>query len=759
MSAIRLPEPARPTPASRSAIEVTLLIVTWNGRHHLERHVASVLEAAQRSRYACEVLVVDNGSTDGTRAWLRERYPEIRLLALECNKGFGGGNNRGAQAACGKWLVFLNNDVRVEPNFLDPLLKHFESPDVFAVGARLEALEGFRCETGLTRGMFRYGLFTMEHNRDTYDIAVSSLYPSGSAMAVDREKFLTLGGFDELFAPFYWEDTDLGYRAWKRGWRVLFEPRSIAYHTHRGTIRNYPTRFINLICERNRWLFTWKDLIDQTLWLKHFVWLPVRLMKALVTGQWGTLVAFGWACGRLPQVQRARVKEQMWIRRSDAQVLRLACDPLTHQAAFPPSSVPPRAGRMKLLWVCPYLPREGVHGGGGRMFALIRELAKRHEVWVISFATPQEQQAAAPLREACHHVDVVPRLTPWKDDPFSRVPAFVHEFAHPNMAGLVRRRLLEEAFDIAQFEYLLMAQYAPRTYVGATLLTEHQVHGFARWRDFQSPLFSWPHKAHILGSTLKGIVYELSICKRFDGVTTLTAEDARLLRPSLPDIPIAVLPTGVDCETFRRNGIAPLSSDLLYVGYFSHLPNVDAVLWFAQAMWPKIRQVRPQTTWTIVGAEPPEAIQALAREPGIRVTGWVADLRPYLAGASIFIMPIRIGGGIRGKLMEAWAMGCAVVSTSLGCHGSLARPGVHVLLADEPRTFSAAVLRLLADETARRALGEAGRRHVEERFDWRLVAQGHEAFYETVLQRKTRSHGRPDTVVEAVGAHRHDPHA
>jgi len=282
--------------------------------------------------------------------------------------------------------------------------------------------------------------------------------------------------------------------------------------------------------------------------------------------------------------------------------------------------------------------------------------------------------------------------------------------------------------------------------------------GFARWRDLKSPIFPWSHKVHVVGSALKGLAYELSVCGQFDGVITLTREDARRLRPSLPHTSLAVLPTGVDCERVRTDGIAPIPSDLLFVGYYQHYPNVDAVLWFARTMWPRIRWRCPQTTWTIVGAEPPDAIQALARQPGIRVTGRVADVRPYLAGCSVFLMPIRLGGGIRGKLMEAWAMGCAVVSTSLGCEGTQARDGVHAIIADHPREFASAVLRLLDDGAARLCLGAAGRRHVEEQFDWRLIAQGHEAFYHSLLEREIHAGRRSHAVVETAGALCGDPH-
>lgn len=736
-------------------IEVTMIIVTWNGREYLERHLPSLMAAIRCARVPCETLIVDNGSTDGTVAWLRTQYPEVRVLALKRNEGFAKGNNRGALEARGRILVFLNNDVQIEVGFLNPLLESLRASDVFAVGAHLNSLSGKQHETGLTRGRFHRGLFTVEHARAIPERAAPCLYPSAAAIAVDRDKFLSLGGFSELFEPFYWEDADLGYRAWKRGWRVLFEPRSLAYHQRRGTVGRYSPGFIERVFERNRWLFTWKNLHDRRLWYRHMAWLPLRLLGDLLRGRWNAVMSLAWAVGRLPHVRRTRAEERRSLQRSDAAVLRLACDPLAYQVAYPPPTTPHREGRLKLLWVCPYLPREGMHGGGARMFQLIRRLAQRHEVWVISFATPEEQAAVQSLRDICHHVDVVPRASAPPHDPWSPEPWCVQEFRHPIMRALIQTRLLEESFDIAQFEYLSMAQYAPQAYVGATVLTEHQLQGFARWGELRSA--AWWRMPYVAGSALKGIAYELPACRRFDGVITLTPEEARRLQPFIPETPLAVLPMGVDCAALQRTGVARRPSDLLYVGYYAHAPNTDAVLWFAKTMWPIIQRRRPQTTWTIVGAHPPDAILALSRQPGIQVIGHVDDARPYLAGCSVFIMPIRTGGGMRAKLMEAWAMECAVVSTSLGCEGSRARHGVHAVIVNRPDDFSAEVLRLLDQAAVRQLLGEAGRRHAEEHFNWEALVRGHEAFYDTLLQRKGRQTRSADAVDETVGALVGDP--
>src|SRR6478672_6771160 len=216
----------------------TVVIPNWNGRDLLEKYLPSI-ETALAGNPENEIVVVDNGSTDGSAGLLAEKFPGVKCLALPQNLGFGGGSNAGFRAARNDIVVLLNSDMRVASDFLPPLLDGFTDEKVFAVSCQIffSDPEKLREETGLTQFWWENGRLRVRHRIDE---AIASAYPcaygGGGSCAFDRRKFLELGAFDHLLAPFYLEDTDLGYMAWKRGWKVLYEPRSVVYHEHRGTI-------------------------------------------------------------------------------------------------------------------------------------------------------------------------------------------------------------------------------------------------------------------------------------------------------------------------------------------------------------------------------------------------------------------------------------------------------------------------------------------------------------------------------------------
>jgi len=319
----RSTSPQRPPNAG----SVTIQILNWDGKDLLEEFLPSVLVGAKGHT----VLVVDNGSTDGSVEFLHGQFPQIDVMQLDRNYGFSLGNNRGLERVQTDIVVFLNNDMAVEPDFLQPLLAPFADPAVFAVASQITVPDPAKArqETGKTRGRFEGGLFYLWHDTvtasDDRPEGLPVFWAGGGACAVDRRKFVELGGFDSLYHPFYVEDTDLSYQAWKRGWRSLLAPASRVLHKHRATSgRKFGELFVNNTTRRNHYLFVWKNLTDFPMLFEHLATLPLIHRRAIT--QYGAAFEFRAylrACLRLPQAIRRRLANVGRDVLSDREVLGL----------------------------------------------------------------------------------------------------------------------------------------------------------------------------------------------------------------------------------------------------------------------------------------------------------------------------------------------------------------------------------------------------------------------------------------------------
>jgi GT2 family glycosyltransferase len=261
---------------------ISVIIPTWNGWHLLKNNLPYLLDALRRKRYKHEVIVVDDGSTDGTSLNINKEFPKVRVIRFETNKGFVYACNEGIMKSRCDIVYLLNNDVIVEKDFIDNLLPHFKNDNVFAVTSSEWDKTHF---TSIIH--YRYGIFSPRYVEiKNLDRAIPSLFASGGHSAFDKEKFLALGGFDALYYPFYWEDIDISYRAWKHGWEILYEPKSRIRHQHRSTIaRVYSDGFISGIYWRNMFLFTWRNIMTRSIWIKHLSFLPLELIVLPLIGK------------------------------------------------------------------------------------------------------------------------------------------------------------------------------------------------------------------------------------------------------------------------------------------------------------------------------------------------------------------------------------------------------------------------------------------------------------------------------------------
>lgn len=299
-------------------------MTNWNGRERLERFLPTILAAAARVT-GTEVWVIDNGSADGSHEMCRERFPTVRFLAIGENRSFASYNE--AARLCEKDVfVTLDNDVLVDEDFLPPLLRHFDDPagDVFAVTPRIRRYPP--PETGdpelfaectrveWAKGVLRPGDMLIG------DVPLPTMYNCGCVTAWDRRKFLEIGGYDDLYFPLYYDDTDLSWRGWKRGWRCLHEPSTGVYHVCGSSLGR--SEKVTTLILRNEFLFHWKNLSDPAFVAAHWSALLPRLATAAARRDLPRLRGFAQALRMSGEVARRRRQARAHFRVSDAEVVR-----------------------------------------------------------------------------------------------------------------------------------------------------------------------------------------------------------------------------------------------------------------------------------------------------------------------------------------------------------------------------------------------------------------------------------------------------
>jgi glycosyltransferase involved in cell wall biosynthesis len=393
--------------------------------------------------------------------------------------------------------------------------------------------------------------------------------------------------------------------------------------------------------------------------------------------------------------------------------------------------------RLRLLWVTPHLPRRGVNAARERWWQLTARVAARHDLTLLAFVDPEDEPAAPALPPGLAAVHLVPRRFHRPDDPLALLPRTVAGgLASPDFRDAVAARLAGERWDVVQYEYVEMAHCIPGP-APRSILTVHQL-GFAQEGDAWRAQGGGARAAGVfLHRHLRELDFELRAVRRVDHVITMSDEDAARLLRFHPDLGVSVSPCGVDCAEFRPAAEPPPAAvELVFVGHFGHPPNVDAMRFLVHDVMPRMgRAVRLR----IVGRDAGPAVTALARPGAVEVTGAVDDVRPHLAAGAVFVAPVRFGTGMRGKILEALALGRPVVTTSVGAEGLGAAPGRHLLVADGAGDFAAGVRRVLDDPALARTLGAGGRALVESRFDWGAIAAAHDDIYDRVLREPSRA--------------------
>jgi glycosyltransferase involved in cell wall biosynthesis len=376
-------------------------------------------------------------------------------------------------------------------------------------------------------------------------------------------------------------------------------------------------------------------------------------------------------------------------------------------------------------------------GGRLRSFHIVSELSRRHRVSVLTTHNPADDpRALSAALPGCERVLSVPHAAAKRGSPgfaaalarswLSPLPVDLWKTRVPALRDEVSRRIAAGEIDLCVADFLFAAPNVPFGGPVPVVLFAHNVEYRIWQRLCDAERRIW-RRALLEVEWRKVRRYESRACARARVTIAVSEADRTLLASLAPAARVESIPTGVDTTYFAPSSVPERPGYLVFTGSMDWYPNEDAVLYFLDAILPSIRREMPDVVLTIAGRNPSARLRAAGERAGARVTGTVEDVRPYVAEAAVYVVPLRVGGGTRLKIFEALAMGKTVVSTSVGAEGLPLTSGEHFLRADDPEDFAGVVVRLLREPDLRRQLGLAGRRLVEARYSWAQVAREFDA--------------------------------
>ncbi|MHB8143046.1 MAG: glycosyltransferase family 4 protein [Thermoleophilia bacterium] len=385
--------------------------------------------------------------------------------------------------------------------------------------------------------------------------------------------------------------------------------------------------------------------------------------------------------------------------------------------------------RLKILFCSPEVPYPADSGLKVRVFNLARELARRHEIHLFCLSrVAADPGALAVIKDAGIGVTVLEKpcvkpavkLTTYLSRLVRGVPLpYILSWEKAIFRGL--DSLLADRFDVIVAEHLFMARYVLKVNA-VKVITEHNV----EWELAAQLASLRPAPQRWIGRAEAAWIaaYEKKMLRSFTGAVAVSEPDRKAFVAMAPAVPVTLVGNGVDCGRYLELLEAPRPRELrmLFLGLMSYQPNEDAVFWFVREVLPRITASYPDAVFTIAGAQPAERVLALDKGASVRVAGAVADVKDCYRENSVMVVPLNFGSGSRLKILEAFAAGTPVVSTAKGAEGLDAENERHLLIADTPEAFAAAVIRLHEDRQLYRDLKQNARRLAEERYDWPVQA-------------------------------------
>ena len=404
---------------------------------------------------------------------------------------------------------------------------------------------------------------------------------------------------------------------------------------------------------------------------------------------------------------------------------------------------------MNILWLShliPYPPKGGVLQ---RSYNLMKELSKYHKLYIICFSQKalhptdeKRQHALDGLSKICEIAgifDIKSDQHQWGQHVLAlksiltKDPYTVNWIKNPDVGLRIEKVIKENNIDLVHFDTVSWGAYLNNVSNCKKVLNHHNIesHMMLRRASQESSYFK---KLYYYQEGLKLRLYEKKICKHFDlNITCSTDDSARLLEDS-PGLLVDDIPNGVDLDYFHPIGCKQKRNSLIFAGGMSWYPNVAAIEFFAKNVWPELIKEQPDTQMTVVGRNPPTWLKDFAEgEDGFTVTGFVDDVRPYIDSAAVYVCPINDGGGTKLKVLDALAMGKALVAHPIACEGIEVTDGENVLFATTPKEYIDNIILLFSDEQLRNQLGEHGRKLIEEKYSFTSIGAKLSNLYSSLL--------------------------
>ncbi len=715
--ALRRPARVAFTPGAELPDGVSVVIPSRNGRQLLARALPLVLAQSPD-----QVIVVDNGSSDGTTDWLAAEFPFVQVDRHDLPLSFSAAANRGIQLAAHSHVCLLNNDMEVQPGFLGALRNAFDvRADLFCATAQIFFPEGQRREEtgkavmppGLAAGDFPIRCPDPIEGETHTEV----LYGSGGCSLYRTAMLRALGGFDESFTPAYVEDLDLGYRGWLAGGATVFVGEARVVHHHRSTTSKYFTpEQIESTVERNYFRFLASSIatpeVFRDLWNRAVIRNNYAAAKHVPPKPPMDALRFA---GNI-EAKRREIPAVF----PDAAILALGSGEF---ARFPGRAT---SGRPRIVVASCYAPYPLSHGGAVRMYNLMRRAASHCDQVLVYFA--DELQTPPPELLALAVEVIVVRRRGTHVYSSRELPDVVQEFRSAAFGAVLSAVVRQYQPAIVQLEFTQLAQYIPDCAPAKTILVEHDItiDLYRQLRDSASGAARWEYDYQLA----RWEPFERQAWRDASCIVVMSERDRAAAGSES-----VIISNGVDTERFQPSDDVPEPGRLLFIGSFAHLPNVMAVRFFMDDVWPKLDG--RAKLHVIAGAKPDYYLEFYKgrapvnlAQPGVELAGFVGDVRPAYRRAQVVIAPLLASAGTNIKILEAMAMGKAIVSTPAGVHGLDLTPGRDFVLAQSADEMAAEVRALIGSPGRCREIGEAARATVLHSHDWDRIADLQSNLYE-----------------------------